>query len=139
MKEIPSRIYYAVSTGEVLLVTSEMLDVDTAEIKTKEQDIETYLELKDKKSEEIDYIELEYGTVSSTYNNMKSQRVNIETKKLEVIYYTKEELQTKEETQNLNSRVSDIATYLNNNSTTISDIEDLILKSEQNRITNGGM
>lgn len=38
------------------------------------------------------------------------------------------------EAQKLNSRVSDISTYLSNNATTIADVEDLIIQSELNKI-----
>ena len=48
--------------------------------------------------------------------------------------------QQSQETQDLNSRVSDISTYLSSSdSTTIADIENSILEIEKNKIINGGM
>lgn len=109
---------------------------------TKEQDMSVYTQLKDKAIEDVDYIELEYGTQEKTFNNSKSFIVNLETKELEVIYYTEDELKNIESqnqaAQDLNDRVSDISTYLNNSDeTTIADIENSILEIEKNKILEG--
>ncbi|WP_271814161.1 hypothetical protein [Clostridium beijerinckii] len=140
-----SRVYYLISTGEILLKTSECFsdnDLSIAQT-TIQQDIESYPELKGKNSNEIDYIELEYGTLASTFTNAKSYKINLNSKKLEVTYYTQEELnaiqQQDQQNEDLNSRVLDISAYLNRNVTTIADVEDLILQSEQNKIINGGI
>jgi len=140
MIQIKAKVYYLISTGEVLVVTSEMQC--SMEARTKEQDLETYNELKDKNINDIDYIELEFGTFNNTFNKAKSYSINLETKQLEVIYYTQEELNTmqqqNQQAQELNARVSDISQYLNSNTITISDVENIILQSEQNKV-NGGM
>lgn len=141
MNQVKSKIYYDIISGEILTITSEC--EGCVEPTTKEQDIEIYYQLKNKNIEEIDYIELEYGTLAITFSNAKSYNVNLETKQLEVNYYTQEELdqiqQQNEKNSELNSRVSDVSTYLSNNATTIDDVEDLIIQSEQNKIINGGI
>lgn len=138
MTQIKSKVYYLITTGEVLTVTSEMQGC--VEETTKEQDMEVYPQLKDKNIDEVNFIELEYGTLVTTFNNAKTYKVSLETKQLEVIYYTQEEIESmqneNQETQDLNSRVSDISQYLSGNQTTIADVEDLIIQTEQNKILN---
>lgn len=142
MRQIPAKIYYLISSGEVLFITSEM--EGCIEGITKEEDMQIYPQLKDKNIAEVDYIELEYGTLAATFTNSKSYSINLETRKLEVIYYTQEELnaiqQQTQEYQDLNSRVSDISTYLSSSDeATIADIENSILEIELNKTINGGM
>jgi hypothetical protein len=136
MSTVNAKIYYLLSTGESILITSEMTgDVIKT---TKEQDILAYPQLKDKKIDEIDFIELEYGTAKGTLHNVKSCKVNIETKELEFIYYTGEELteifENNKSKRYLISRVSDLTQYLNNNEEVTSVVEDLIIQTEQNKI-----
>lgn len=141
MYKIKEKIYYEIDTGIVLVRVPEC--TRTVPNTTKEEDMEIYDQLKNRNNDQIDFIELEYGTSSNTFSNAKSYKVNLDTKQLEVTYYTQEELNAmqKQAQQNeeLNSRVLDISTYLNNNVTTIADVEDLILQSEENKIINGGM
>lgn len=142
MNQIATKIYYLIATGEVLTITSEMQG--SVESTTKEQDMNLYEQLKNYTIDEVDFIELEYGTLAETFNNAKSYKVNLKSKQLEVIYYTKEELTSMQvqyqENQDLNSRVSDISTYLlGSDSNTIADIENSILEIEKNKIINGGM
>lgn len=142
MSQIQARIYFDKITGEVLTITSEIQGC--VEETTREQDMKIYTQLKDKNINEVDFIELEYGTLSDTFSNSKSYSVNLDTKKLEVIYYTQEELniiqQQNQEVQDLNSRVSDITQYLSSsNETTIVEVENSILEIEKNKIINGGM
>jgi hypothetical protein len=142
MNQICAKIYYSVINGEVLCTTSEM--EGSVESTTKEQDMAIYSQLKDKNIDEVEYLELEYGTLGQIFKNAKSFTVNINNKQLEVIYYTNEELTSMQvqyqEVQDLNSRVSDISTYLlSSDSTTIADIENSILEIEKNKIINGGM
>ena len=143
MINIGAKIYFLIATGEVLVVTKEKQGTDIKRT-TTEEDIHEYEQLKDKKVSEIDCIELDFGTLNSTFNNVKYCSVNLKIKQLERIYFTQEELnamqQQNQEVQNLNSRVSDISTYLNNSDdTTISDVENSILEIEKNKIINGGM
>ncbi|MCI1478129.1 MAG: hypothetical protein LKH93_06960 [Clostridium beijerinckii] len=141
MNEINAKIYYEKANGNILIITSECQGY--VESTTKEQDMQIYDQLKNKNIDDVDFIELEYGTLSNTFSNVKSYKVNLDTKQLEVTYYTQEELhamqQQARQNEDLNSRVFDISTYLNNNVTTIADVEDLILQSEQNKIINEGM
>lgn len=142
MYEIPAKVYYKKSTGEVLVITPEM--ENTVKTLTKEEEMNTYQQLKNVNVTDIDYIEIPYGTLVTTFTNAKSYSVNLVTKKLDVIYYTQDELnaieQQNQDVQDLNSRVSDITSYLSNSDeTTISDIENSILEIEKNKIINGGM
>lgn len=143
MNQILAKIYYLISSGEILTITAE--SQGCVEHTTKEQDMKIYEQLKNKNIDEVDFIELEYGTLANTFNNSKSYKVNLETKKLEVEYYTQQELeemkkqyeQQNQEAQDLNSRVSDITEYLQNQgSQKISDIEAYILESEKNKLSN---
>jgi hypothetical protein len=92
-------------------------------------------------------IELEYGTLASTVTNLKFYSVDVKNKKLNCVYYTKDELEEmrkqsdsqNQQTQELISRVSSISEYLNQDISSIADIEDYILQKEQNEILNGGM
>lgn len=138
MNKTKAKVYYLISTGEVLMVTSEMQGC--VEETTKEQDMKIYPQLKDKNIDEVDFVELEYGILATIFNNTKLYKVNLQTKKLEVTYYTQEELnamqQQNQEAQDLNSRVSDITEYLRNQeSQKISDIEAYILESEKNKLS----
>jgi hypothetical protein len=90
MNQIKAKVYYLIETGEVLAITSEMQG--NIEKTTKSQDMKIYPQLKDKNTNDVDYIELTYGTLASTFNNAKSYKVNLTTKRLEVTYYTQEEL-----------------------------------------------
>ncbi|AQR93523.1 hypothetical protein [Clostridium saccharoperbutylacetonicum] len=145
MNKIQAKVYYAASTGQVLLVTSEMQG--SVEKTTKEQDVEIYPQLKDKKVEEIDFIELEYGTLTSTFNNIKSYSIDVVNKKILSVYYTQEELdaikfqQNKEmaEQQAIMDRTSTITNYIQDNTSIMDNVEDIILESEKNKILNGGM
>lgn len=142
MNQIKAKVYYLVATGETLVTTAEMQG--SVEPTTKEQDMHIYPALKDKNIDEVDYVELEYGILSTTFNNAKSYSINLETKSLDVVYFTQEELdsmqQQNQEAQDLNSRVSDITQYLScSNETTIADIENSILEIELNKTINGGI
>lgn len=142
MNKIKSKIYYLISTGEILVITSEKLG--SIELTTKDEDMNSFPELKDKNIDEVDYVELEHGTLANTFNNIKSYLINLETKSLECIYFTQEELdsiqQQKQEAQELDNRVTDISTYLSNSGVnTISDIENSILEIEKNKILEGMM
>lgn len=136
MNNVKAKIYYLLSTGEGLLTTSEMTG-DVVET-TKEQDILAYTQLKDKKIDEIDFIELEYGTAKATLHKVKSCKVDLKTKKLECIYYTDEEIAQRsnqcKSRRDLISRVSDLTQYLYNNEDATSAVEDLIIQTEQNKI-----
>ncbi|AGX44498.1 hypothetical protein [Clostridium saccharobutylicum] len=140
MAQIKSKFYYEISTGNILQITSELQD-DILE-STKEQDMKKYDSLKNKIPDDIDYVEVEFGTLFNILTTSKSYKVNIETKKLEIEYYTQEEIdernteysqQVKNE-QALNDSISNISKYLKQNSNNISEVENYILQKEQNKI-----
>ncbi|OOM82181.1 hypothetical protein CLPUN_04410 [Clostridium puniceum] len=90
MKEVKAKVYYEIATGNILLITPEGQGglMET----TKEQDINIYPELKDKNIHDIEFIELEFGTLESIFINIKSYHVDVATKQLKVDYYTQEEI-----------------------------------------------
>jgi hypothetical protein len=139
MNQICAKIYYLIATGEVLAVTAEMQG--SVEPSTKERDMEVYDILKDKFIDEIDYIELEYGTLATTFNNAKSYSVNLSTRTFEVIKYTQEELdgqaQVIADKQVTESRINTISEYVNQNTSSIDDIENAIIQYELTNIENG--
>ncbi|MBA8980496.1 hypothetical protein [Clostridium saccharobutylicum] len=77
---IGAKIYYDIKTGDVLTITSEMQG--NVEETTKEQDMEIYQELTGRNINDVDFIELQYGTLASIFTNAKSYKVNLETKKI---------------------------------------------------------
>ena len=143
MDKLCAKVYYELATGEVLLRTGEMEGAVVEN--TKEQDIQAYPELKGKTVDEIDFIELEYGTLLATFNNAKSYSINLETKTLEFVYYTQEELTAQKQEQEvqlqaeqlLNERTSTISDYMSTDTTSVTDIENYILQRETNKITGG--
>ncbi len=139
MLQIPSKIYFILATGEILTITSEMQG--TVEPTTKEQDMEVYPQLKDKNPDEIDFIELEYGTLATTFTNVKSYSVDVQNKKLNLVYYTQEELDAQKQAmtdeQTTNSRISAISNYASQNTTCIDDLENAIIQLELTKIQNG--
>lgn len=139
MYQISPKIYYYVKTGEILVITNEFQSEEKIELTTKEEDIEIYSQLKSRSIDEIDYIDLEYGTLATILKNVKSYKVNLETKKLEVNYYTKDELaEIQKQIENLNNRTLGITEYIQTqDEKTLSDFEDYILEQEKNKILGG--
>lgn len=138
MNKIKSRIYYEKLNGNVLVVTAEK-DGGVIET-TKEEDMTTYHKLKDKNINDIDYIELEYGTLAGTFINVKSYRVNVDTKILELTYFTQAELdsmnQADQEQEIISNRTGSISEYLQSNydEETLTQIEDLIIQQEFDKL-----
>lgn len=126
------RIFFSKSNGNILVVTSKT---------TKDQDLLLYGELQ---NDDMDFIELDDGTSLKDFSNFKSCKINTETKELEIIHYTEDQTniiqKQNKELQDFISRVSDISAYLSNSDeTTIANVEDLVLETEQNKIINGGI
>lgn len=139
MNKICAKIYYLVSTGEILFITSECQGcVSTT---TKEQDMNIYQQLQGYTVSEINYIELTYGTLTSIFKNVKSYKVNPTTKKLEITYYTQDELdimQKEQETeQTILDRISTISEYANLDNNLIDTLENAIIEYETTLITSG--
>lgn len=84
MNQIGRKVYYDKATGNVLLITSEMVG-DVVET-TTEQDFETYVELKDRVPDTVGVIQLEYGQYAQDFAQCNGYRVNPETKELEFSY-----------------------------------------------------
>lgn len=135
---IPSQIIYDTSTGNVLVVTPECLNSMLEQPPSIEEIRNKYNISSDI---EISFLTLEVGSMTTIFNNAKSYKVNIKTKKLEVIYFTPEELQSMEnqgqEDQVLNNRISDISSYLMEQHESITNVEDYILQTELNKIMEG--
>jgi hypothetical protein len=134
MFEIKAKIYYLISNGKSILITDECQRMEKPT--TKEEDIEIYSILKEYLYDEIDFIELEYGTLASIFTNLlKSHSINLETKTLDCVYYTQEELAelniTSDNTNNIvdaNILVSQVETLQDS----VIDLkyENLLLKGE---------
>lgn len=135
---IPSKIIYDTSTGNVLVVTPECLNSALEQPPSIEEIKSKYNISNDS---EVSSLTLEVGSMTTIFNNAKSYKVNIKTKKLEVIYFTPEELQSMEnqgqEDKALNNRISDISSYLMEQHESITNVEDYILQTELNKITEG--
>ncbi|AQR98103.1 hypothetical protein [Clostridium saccharoperbutylacetonicum] len=140
MAQINAKVYYDISTGKVLTITSEM-EGGVIE-RTKVQDMSLYQQLKDKNIDEVDCITIPFGNLEETFKNAKSYNINLLTKKLNITYYTNDELEILKNQENelitLNCRISDISQYLfDQTDETISIFENYILQSELNKIMEG--
>ena len=140
MNKIPSKVYYLKLNGEVLTITTEIQG--GVEPTTKEQDFKIYKELQEHNINDIDFIELEFGTLAETFNNIKSYSIDIKNKTLNLVHFTTQELQEMQNKQNesveLNNRISDISSYLlDQQSESISVIEDFIIQTELNKVMEG--
>ncbi|MFW2501752.1 hypothetical protein [Clostridium diolis] len=143
MDKVPAKIYFLISNGEVLAVTGEMQWAPS--VTTKEEDMEVYPQLQGKNIDDIDYVELEYGTLASTFINIKSYSVDVSTKKLNCFYYTQEELDAiklEQEVQQagkqlIQDRINLISDYANLDTNSITELENSIIEYEQNKIMNG--
>jgi hypothetical protein len=85
---IGRRIYFELSTGNVILDKGEMQGsiVPT----TIEQDIENYIVLQERVRESYDYIELPYGQYAQDFHECNGYRINLETRDMEFSYPTGE-------------------------------------------------
>lgn len=134
---VESKVYYLKETGNVIYVTSEFRG---GVIKTTfEDDYNIVDALNQYKIDQIDCMEIEYGTYITAFQNAKSYYVDLESKELKVEYYTIEELENQsQEAQDLNTRVSDISDYLKDQqSESISIFEDFIIQTELNKVMEG--
>jgi hypothetical protein len=74
--QIGRKIYYEISTGDVVLVVPEKFSgIQT----TKEQDFAMYEALSIRNPETVGVIELEYGQYSSDFQTCNSVRVDLDT------------------------------------------------------------
>jgi hypothetical protein len=125
MTQIKAKIYYDISSEKILDNTFEM-EGDVEET-TKEEDINSLEGLKGKKAEDVDFIEVPYGTL----DNVRALKFNTTTGKWEVEYHlTADEfnfIQSQEQSSTvITQRISNISTYLINNIPVISEVENLI-------------
>lgn len=81
---VASRVYYELSTGNVILRTSERSGyvVDT----TVEQDFESYTELASRVPSTVGMLQLTYGQYQDDFNRTPDYRVNLATGALEFSY-----------------------------------------------------
>jgi hypothetical protein len=79
--QIGRRVYFEISTGNVILDKGEMQGsvIQT----TIEQDIENFIVLSERTRDSFDYIELAFGDHSQDFANCNGVRVNVDTKTLE--------------------------------------------------------
>lgn len=84
IKQIGTKIYYCLFTGNVIKVIGDMQGYVNET--TFEEDCEIYTELKERDKETIGLIQLEYGEYHKLSENSTGVRVNLETKELEFTY-----------------------------------------------------
>lgn len=81
---IGRRIYYEISTGNVIQDTGERSGFVIGT--TVEQDIQTFTVLSERNRETFDVIELEYGQYAQDFAECKGYRVKPETRQIEFSY-----------------------------------------------------
>ena len=138
--QINSKVYYDNKTGQVIVITGEC--EGTVVASTKKQDMKKHLALKDKNINEIDFIELEYGTMAATFQNAKGYHVDLETNQLKVDYYTVEELENiksqNQDQEDLMVRIADLSEYLiDQPNESLLSIEEYIIQKEINKVMEG--
>ena len=138
--QINSKVYYDNKTGQVITITGEC--EGTVLVSTKEQDMKQHLALKDKNINEIDFVELEYGTMAATFENAKWYHVDLATNQLKVDYYTVEELgiiqSQNQDQEDLRVRLVDLSEYLTDQpNESLSSIEEFIMQKEINKVMEG--
>lgn len=82
--EIGARIYYEISSGNVILNTGERQGFVYET--TVDDDYETFTVLKGRNRDTIGVIQLEYGQYAQDFRESNGYRVNPETKELEFSY-----------------------------------------------------
>jgi len=86
MKEVGSRIYYDMTSGEVLVNTGDRITFDDYVIPTIESDFVVFLKLSERNIETVGVLELPYEAYKEDFKSQNGYRVNPETKELEFSY-----------------------------------------------------
>jgi hypothetical protein len=87
--KIGRKIYYDITTGNVIIDTGEMQGAVIAT--TIEDDIESFISLSERNRETFDVLELEYGQYVQDFAECNGYRVIPETKELEFSYHDQNE------------------------------------------------
>lgn len=125
--KICSKVYYYKNTGECITITGEHNGLSYTP--TIENDIG---HIKDIQYKNVEYLELEYGTLERTISKAKSYYVDIETKQLIVEYY-----KDGETGDNIgDSQLTELELLQNENENLVDEIinlkaENLLLKMEE--------
>ena len=82
--QIGRRIYYDLSTGNLIIDTGERQGFVSNT--TIEQDIQVFKALSERSRDTFDYLQLEYGQYPQDFAECNGYRVNPETKELEFSY-----------------------------------------------------
>lgn len=82
--QIGKRIYYDISTGDVILDTGERQGSVVA--RSIEKDVQTYKALSERNRETFDVLELPYGQYAQDFGECNGYRVNPDTLELEFSY-----------------------------------------------------
>ena len=84
MKQIGTKIYYCLLTGNVIKIMGDM----QGHVKetTFDEDVEIYTELKERDKENIGFIQFEYGEYPKLSQNATGVMVDLETKELMFSY-----------------------------------------------------
>ena len=78
---IGHKIYYELSTGDVVLITPEKHSINAINT-TKEQDFQMYDVLAARNPDTVGVIQLEYGQYQAEFQSARSVKVNPETKEI---------------------------------------------------------
>ncbi|GEA31673.1 hypothetical protein [Clostridium diolis] len=145
--KLNSRVYYNKSTGDILCFTDEQFNIAGIKIPTIQDDKQKYSVLKSISDDMLGKIELEYGQLFNILVKSKSCVVDIKQEKhrLEVVYYTEDELKAKEvtitgEQIDKNDIIQNIILYAQiQDEVTLLTLENSILEIEKNKILEGRM
>ena len=80
MKQIGTKIYYCLLTGNVIKVIGDMMGY--VKVTSFDEDIEIYAELKERDKDTIGLLTFEYGEYPKLSQNATGVMVNLETKEL---------------------------------------------------------
>ena len=80
IKQIGTKIYYCLVTGNVIKITGDMMGY--VKVTSFDEDIEIYAELKERDKDTIGLLTFEYGEYPKLSQNATGVMVNLETKEL---------------------------------------------------------
>ena len=112
MKQIGTKIYYCLVTGNVIKVIGDMQGY--VRETTFDEDYEIYTELKERDKDSIGLLQFEYGEYPKLSQNSTGVMVDLETKELIFSYEELPELpQEPTEIELLQARISELEKHLN--------------------------
>lgn len=119
MVKIGRRIYYDLTTGNIIVDTGERQG--SVRPTTVEQDIAVYTVLSERNRDTFDYIELSFGQYAQDFAECNGYRINVDTKQIEFSYPDPNETEPSEQVyqaplseqiEDLKQRTSDVEIML---------------------------